>query len=128
MGIVQLAGCALLCCMLLLCLKELRTGLVTPVRLFFAVLLTGAAALLLVPVVRELRDLLDAVAPKESITLLFRALGIALICELTASFCEDLGERSIAAGVSLFGKLEILALSLPLIEKILDVAKELLEY
>ena len=57
-----------------------------------------------------------------------RALGIALICELTALFCRDLGENTLAEGVQLFGKLEILILSLPLLDKVLEMAKELLQY
>ena len=59
--------------------------------------------------------------------MLIRALGIALICELCALFCRDLGEQSVASGVLLFGKLEILVLCLPLVDKVLEIAKELLQ-
>ncbi len=128
MGVLQIAGCALLSCMLLLCLRELRPSFTAPVRLAVTVVLTGAAFAMLSPVVTQMRALLNATDADEFATLLLRALGIALICELSASFCEDLGESAIAKGVSLFGKMEILILCLPLMERILGMAKELLQY
>ena len=43
MGIVQIAGLALLCVALILCLRELRATLALPARLAAALLLFGAA-------------------------------------------------------------------------------------
>ena len=101
MGILSLSGVALLAAMSILLLRELRPSFAAPVRL--------AASVILLDVI-------------------LRALGIALVCELTASFCRDLGESTLAEGVQLFGKLEILVLSLPLLDKVMEMAKELLRY
>ena len=128
MGILQIAGCALLAVMLLLALRELRPAFVPPVRLAATVVLIGAALLLYAPVLTRIHTLFTVTEAAEYATPVLRALGIALICELTASFCRDLGENSVAEGVQLFGKLEILVLSLPLVDKILEIAKELLQY
>ena len=49
-------------------------------------------------------------------------------CVEAAILCEDLGEPSVARGIQIFGKLEILVLSLPLVDKVLELAKELLQY
>lgn len=127
MGVLQVAGVALIACMLLLVLRELRPTLLPPVRLAFTVVLVGAACTMLYPVVAQLKALLAESSDTALVTLLLRALGIAMICELCASFCEDLGEGALARGVELFGKMELLILTLPLLERIVELAKELLQ-
>ena len=128
MGLLQLCGIALLAAMLILMLKELRPSFIPPVRLAASLVLFSAAVLLYVPVLSRVRALFAETGAGEYLDVVLRALGIALICELTAIFCRDLGENALAQGVQLFGKLEILVLSLPLIDKILEIAKELLQY
>ena len=128
MGLLQLSGIALLAAMLILFLRELRPGFVPPVRLAASIILLGAAILLYAPVLSQIQSLFSQTGAGEYLDVVLRALGIALICELTAIFCRDLGENTLAQGVQLFGKLEILVLSLPLVEKVLEMAKELLQY
>ncbi len=62
------------------------------------------------------------------VEILFKALGIALLTSVCANICRECGESSAAAGVELAGKLEILLLSLPLINEILEVAQGLLAW
>ena len=128
MGVLQLSGIALLAAMLILILRELRPAFVPTVRLAASVCLVGAALLLYAPVLSRVRALFGETGAGEYMDVVLRALGIALICELTAIFCRDLGENTLAEGVQLFGKLEILVLSLPLVDKVLEIAKELLQY
>ncbi len=56
-----------------------------------------------------------------------KALGVALLTHITAGVCRDCGENSIASGVELAGKLEILLLCVPIIVKILGYASALIE-
>ena len=91
-------------------------------------MLCGVALALYLPVVEHMRALFALADGGELATTVLRATGIALIAELTASLCRDLGESSVAEGVLLFGKLEILVLSLPLIDAVLEIAKELLKF
>ena len=128
MGVLRIAGVALLACMLLLVVRELRPTFSVPVRIAATVTITGAAMAMLSPIVSHITQLLSASDAGELTAVLLRALGIALICELASSFCEDMGETGIARGVSLFGKLEILILCLPLLDKILELARELLKF
>lgn len=128
MGSMQLAGAALLCVMVILTLREFRPSLVAPARLAATLLLVGAALALYTPILTHLSTLISVTQANEYAMPILRALGIALICELTAAFCRDLGENTVAQGVSLFGRLEILLLSLPLMDQVLEIAKELLEY
>ena len=61
-------------------------------------------------------------APK----ILLKTLGISLAVETTSDICKDFGENSIASKIELFGKIELILISLPLIKKILDITKELI--
>ena len=128
MSVLSLCGIALLAAMLILILRELRPSFVPSVRLGASVLLVGSAILLYSTVLSGIRSLFSQTGTGEYIDTVLRALGIALVCELTAIFCRDLGEQTLAEGVQLFGKLEILVLSLPLLDKVLEIAKELLQY
>ena len=128
MQITAVAGAALLCVILILTLRELRASLALPARLAATLMLVGAALALLAPILLRVRELFVLAGEPEYATVILRATGIALICELTASFCRDLGEGTVAEGVLLFGKLEILVLCLPLMNAVLDVAKELLQF
>ena len=128
MSIFSLAGVALLAAVLILFLRELRPAFIPPVRLGATILLIGAALALYSPVIARIEALFSQTGAGEYTDVVLRALGIALICELTGLFCRDLGEGALAEGVELFGKLEILILSLPLLDKVLEMAKELLKY
>ena len=127
MSVLQVSGIALLGCVVLLFLRELRPALVPPMRVCASVVLVGSALLLYAPVLTRIHSLFLSCGVGELAAVLIRALGIALICELCALFCRDLGEQSVASGVLLFGKLEILVLCLPLVDKVLEIAKELLQ-
>ena len=128
MSILQIAGCAILSVALILLLRSLRAELALPARIASVLLLCGAAIALYLPIVERMRALFSLAEGGDLATPVLRATGIALIAEMTASVCRDLGENSVAEGVLLFGKLEILVLCLPLIDAVLEIAKELLKF
>ena len=128
MSVVQLSGCALLAAVVILLLRLLRAELALPARVAAVVVLLGAALALYFPVLEGMRQLFALADGTELAAPLLRATGIALIAELTALICRELGENGIAEGVLLFGKLEILVLSLPFISDVLEIAKELLKF
>lgn len=128
MSIVSLAGASVLAVFLILVLRELRPSMALSARLATTVGLTGAALALCAPVVARMRSLLELGGGEGVSVLLLRALGVALVCELAAGFCRDLGEGGVADALTLFGKTEILVLSLPLIDDVLEMARELLKF
>ena len=127
MGVVQVAGIGLLAAFAILLVREMRPSFASPLRLCATLLLLGVAMALYLPILARVQTLFSLSAPAYAEPLL-RGVGIALICEITASFCRDLGENGVAAGVQTFGKLEILVLSLPLVDDVLEIAKELLNF
>ena len=126
MSVIGLSGAVLICAMLVLLLREWRPAMALPLRLTVAVLVAGMALSLYAPIVGRIGEMLRFAEGGELATPLFRAAGIAMICELTALFCRDMGEQTLAVSVQWFGKIEILLLCLPLLDGLLAVAKELL--
>ena len=61
---------------------------------------------------------------QNSLTPLLKALGIAVICQFTSELCRDAGETVLACRVEFFAKVEIILLSLPLLQNILLLAGE----
>ena len=59
-----------------------------------------------------------------SYTALLKALGVGIVCQFTAQLCRDAGEETLASGVEFFGKVEIILLSLPLLQQLLALAGE----
>ena len=127
-GVVQIAGVALIAAVLILCLRELRATAALPLRIGSGLLLLGASLTLYAPVIGRLRGLFAMAGAADYATPILRATGIALIAEFAASVCRDLGENTVASGVLLFAKMEILVLCLPLVDQVLEIAKELLNF
>lgn len=55
-----------------------------------------------------------------------KAIGIALLCSVAIEICRDFGENAMAFGIELFCKCEIIAVSVPLITEVIEMAKDML--
>ncbi len=106
--------------------KQWKSDLLILIRLSLVLvlgtILIGAATPLF-SYFQELTQYTKGIAHTE---LLFKALGIALLTEICANICKECGESSLATGVELTGKIEILLLALPMISEILEIAEGLL--
>ena len=122
----QIFGVGLLAAVATLLIKQMRADLAVTVRLAGSVVLLGAAVAVSGPVYSYLSGLIDYAVSEQHAGVLVKALGVGLLTHLGAEICRDCGESSIASGVELAGKCEILLLSLPLISSILDSAAEIL--
>ena len=56
---------------------------------------------------------------------LFKAVGIALIGQIAGRLCKDAGENALSYVVELAARVGILAVSLPLLMKIMEFLEEL---
>ena len=110
----------------ILLLRQWKPEWAVFLRLAAAVLLFGLIASMMADVVADVRDIGGQTIPTETLAVLFKALGIALITQICASVCRDGGEAGLASWVEMAGKIEILLLSFPLIRNILAAAGELL--
>lgn len=107
-------------------LRKWNADLLPLLRVGLVVILVGAILSWATPLVTYLRDLTGISALSVYAEFLFKALGIAWLTQCCADICREGGESGAANGVELAGKVELLLLSLPLINDILTVTKELL--
>ena len=78
-------------------------GITAGVIALLAILKTAA------PAIAQLQSLLEGAAlPQAYTAILFKALGICLLTQLTADACRDAGETALAAKAELTGKLLLL--------------------
>ncbi len=127
MSPLKLCMIAVLGVALTVILRQWKSDLLPLIRIGFVILFATAFMLSVQPLFAFVRRLSDGNGMGEYVEILFKALGIALICEVCANICRESGESGIAGGVELVGKLEILLLCVPMMERILDTAKALLE-
>ena len=96
------------------------------VRTALCLTLTVGAISTASPLVAFLSELIKNDAVSSYAELLLKALGIAVLTQCCSELCRECGEGSAGSGVELIGKIEILLLSLPLINEILESARSLL--
>ncbi len=89
--------------------------------------LTSVAALALTPLLARIDALLNAGGiSSEETAALSKGIGICIITELAADTCRDAGESALATAAELTGKTSLLLISLPLLETLLGIMREVL--
>lgn len=102
---------------LLIVIRSIKGELAVPLSLCVSVMLTGVSLAICSPIL-EFINTLAKPSNQNHITILLKSVGISLVASTASDICRDCGENSIANKVELFGKCEILFLSLPLLKEI----------
>ncbi|MCL2056999.1 MAG: stage III sporulation AC/AD family protein [Oscillospiraceae bacterium] len=128
MSIAAVIGAGLIAAILCVLLRRERPE--------FALLLSLAAgAFVLFALFGEIADIIGrvramltaSIIPGEYLSVLLRAMGICLLTQIACDTCRDAGESAIAAKLEMAGKIAVLAVSLPLFEQVLAVARRLIQ-
>ena len=99
----------------------------------YALLISVAACIILCALcVSRLEVILDAFRQiQDSLSIhsaymgiIVRVIGIAYISEFSANLCKDAGYSGIASQIEMFGKLSILAMSMPVLMALLTTIQE----
>ena len=109
-------------------IKKWNSDFTPLLRIALTVLLTVATLSWITPLTAYLKQLTQIADLSESAEILFKALGIAWLTQCCADICRESGESGTANGVELAGKVEILLLSIPMLDKILSIVGELLTF
>ncbi|MBR6507811.1 MAG: stage III sporulation AC/AD family protein [Clostridia bacterium] len=123
MSIITLCGAALIALLATAVIRELRPSL--------APFCAAAAGLAFFGyVIKNVAPILEFIKKMDSlaaggISVMIKALGISVCCQITAEICRDCGENVFASRVELAAKINILLLALPLIKDIVTIAGEL---
>lgn len=109
-------------------IKNYRGEFLIPVRLASIVLIFGVVVALISPIVKFLNNIMGQTLPLEYMQIILKTLAIAYMTQISGEMCRECGESSIAFGIETVGKIEIVVLSLPLINNIISMAGELLTW
>ncbi len=127
MDIVKIIGVGFVAVIIIIILKQYR-----PEFAVYVSILTGVIILLmLVGQISGILDLLRDIASKSSINsgflkILIKITGIAILTEFAVSICKDSGESAIASKVDIGGKVIIVALSMPIVQSLLETVIRIL--
>ena len=126
MTLLQFCGLGIVAVFAVLLLRESNRSYTTVVVISFVVLgfflvigRTSTAAAYLIENVRN-----SSFAPYVSTVL--KAVGLALLGEMTCDLCKSAGEQNLASAVEVCAKAEIILTGLPLVSKLLETAEMLL--
>lgn len=123
MSVIALCGAALIATLAAAVIRELRPSLAPFCAAAAGLVFFGYVLKSLFPVIEFIKKL-DSLAAA-GITVMIKALGIALFSQITAEICKECGETVFASRVELAAKINILLLALPLIKEIVVIAGEL---
>ena len=123
-GWMQVAAYALITVFLGVLLKELGFRGSRLVLLLGTVSVIGAVALSAGSLFSMLGDVGEQNG--EYAVAIMKIVGVSYVCGVCADICSELGEVSLSNAVSLLGRVEIVALSLPFVKRIVEKGMELL--
>lgn len=107
--------------------KQLRpelSGIAVAVAgvLIFIYVLEGIA-----PFIEFIRSAAAETGVESYFTLMLKALAVSMCCKMSADICRDCGEATLASRVELAGKAGIVIISLPVVQQLLEIAKDMLK-
>lgn len=100
-------------------------AVITSIAVITAVL--AGVFLIISPVISVILNIFDRSGiENENIQIIFKALGISYITQLTGDICRDCGESSIASSAETAGKIMLVIISLPLFQELVSIVNGLL--
>lgn len=119
--------CGFVLCALVICVffKNLKSEYSLFIRIIVTSLVSVFTLAAVYPVLTYIEEITKNTVIYQYLPVIMKALGIAFSVHLTADVCMDAGEGALADKIIIFGKVEILILSLPLIKSLFSLAEEL---
>lgn len=122
---LKICALAIICVISSVIIKNLSSNFALPTRFAGILILYSAIIIFLSPLVSYLGKILCNTVSEDNIKLVLKVLAIAYITQITSDICRDCGENTFASSVDTIGKIEIIVLSMPLIDEIIKIAEEL---
>ena len=121
--------CGVVLCALIVCVvsKNIKNEYSLFIRIALTVTISCISFSIFYPILSYFEEMAINTTIYPYIPILIKALGIAFIVQITADICKDAGEGSLAERICLFGKAEILVISLPLIKNLFKLCEEIIK-
>lgn len=127
MNITTIACLAIVAAFLAVLLRPYRPEIAMAIGVALGLVVLAFSIKELEAILASVRNLLTAASLSwEYGRIVFQAMGICLLTQLSADACRDAGETAMASKVELAAKLLLVGLSLPLLEKIAEMAAALI--
>lgn len=81
----------------------------------------------ILPFIEFIKSVAAETGVESYFTLMLKALAVSLCCKMSADICRDCGETTLASRVELAGKAGIVIISLPIVQQLLGIAKDMLQ-
>jgi len=124
--LLRLCGVALITAAASLLLKKNHVGQAFPITAVGLLLLLSPLLSRYGEATREIVTLLEGTGFDAYGTLMLKALGVGMTVKIAGDLCRGMGEETLAGGLELAGKLEILILCLPLMRELLTLLREVM--
>lgn len=127
MDILTVCAFSIISLCVVVLVKQIRQELVPLTVTAIGIIMLGYLIASLAPVLSFITDTAKKSGLGGYFSVLVKALAIALTCQVCSEVCRDCGENSLASKVELAGKIGIIILSLPILQQLLNMAKEMLQ-
>ena len=128
MNIIGIAGAAICAAVIAAMLRRYHQEYAILVSIAAGAVILFSVFFSISPAIRQISTLLSSAGlSSEYALILFKTIGICFLAQFASDACRDAGENALASNVELAGKLTIIALALPLFEKIAQTAKGLIK-
>ena len=97
------------------------------ISIIVCVLVLGELFNIILPLIDDIRSIfIESGLPEDYLSIIFKAISICLITQLTSDLCKDSGENAIASVAEMWGRGTVAYLSLPLIKALITRITEML--
>ena len=124
----EIKMCGIVLCALIICVvfKNLKSEYSLVIRIVITVGVSLASFIIIEPLLTFIDEISSNTAVNNYVPTLIKALGIAFTVQITSDICRDAGESSLGERIELFGKVEILLISIPLIKNIFKLCESII--
>ena len=130
--LLRALGIAFISLVAILVLRGVGSGFQQFVKIGACVILFSLVALKLSEGIAAIKDIYFDIKTEnaflgEALSVMIKALGVALIGRIGADICKECGESGLSQGIDLVSGAVIFSLSLPILGKILEFASDVLK-
>lgn len=127
MNIVSVLAIGLVGAFFAVFLKQYKPEYALVVTVITAVYITVSAIGWVVPVISEIKGILDnANISYSSLVILLKAIGICYITQLASDVCKDSGQAAVASKIELVGRIALCVSAIPLYRDVLSLVETII--
>ncbi len=127
MNIFAFVGSALVMCVLILTVQQLKPEMSLLLLIACGVVLTFVLIRSVVPLISQIRSFAEAGGiDSELLLIVLKSFGICVTVQTASDLCRDSGQTALAGKIELGGKLALLLVALPLFKRLLDLAMQIM--